>query len=42
MINELENGGKVSDEVICRLLKKRLSLADVFENGFVLDGYPKN
>ncbi len=41
-INKLINSGKfVSDELVSKLLEERLSLGDC-NNGFVLDGFPRN
>ena len=37
----LSSGGLVKDKVTYELLKKRLSQAD-FNNGYVLDGFPRN
>lgn len=37
----MANGNFVSDEVITKLLKKRLSSKDS-KKGFILDGYPRN
>ena len=37
----MESGSLVSDEIVTELLKKRLECDDV-NNGFILDGYPRN
>jgi adenylate kinase len=37
----MDRGELVSDEIMLGLLEERLSAADV-ENGFILDGYPRN
>lgn len=37
----MSSGALVSDEIVTELLRKRLSLSDV-DNGFILDGYPRN
>lgn len=37
----MESGSLVSDETVTELLKKRLECDDV-NNGFILDGYPRN
>ena len=36
----LKSGSLVSDEIVTKLLKKRLE-ADDIQNGFILDGYPR-
>ena len=41
ILNELKSGKFVSDEFITSLLKERLNQTDC-ENGYVLDGYPRN
>ena len=38
----IEAGKLVSDELVAKLLTKRLSQEDVREHGFILDGYPRN
>jgi len=38
---QLESGNLVSDSVVTELLKKRLQNNDC-ENGYILDGYPRN
>lgn len=38
---DLESGALVSDEIITKLLKNRLIKPDC-QNGFILDGYPRN
>lgn len=37
----IDNGEFVSDEIITKLLKNRLSMDDC-NNGYILDGYPRN
>ncbi len=37
----MESGGLVSDEMTIAIVKERIALADVRENGFVLDGFPR-
>ena len=37
----MDSGHFVSDDVILQLVKERLSAADT-ENGFILDGFPRN
>ncbi len=39
--NIMETGALVSDEIITELLKKRLVKSDC-DNGYILDGYPRN
>ena len=39
--NIMETGALVSDEVITELLKNRLVMSDC-NNGYILDGYPRN
>ena len=39
--NDMEKGNLVSDEVITTLLKNRITLSDC-NNGYILDGYPRN
>lgn len=39
--NEVSNGRLVSDEIILELLTERLSKSDC-ENGYILDGFPRN
>lgn len=36
----MKAGGLVSDEIVCGMVKNRLSLADC-QNGFILDGFPR-
>lgn len=38
---EMDKGNLISDETITTLLKNRLSKSDC-ENGYILDGYPRN
>ncbi|KAL4181383.1 hypothetical protein AMTRI_Chr12g237020 [Amborella trichopoda] len=38
----MENGLLVPDEIVTKILKSRLSQQDVRENGWLLDGYPRN
>ena len=38
---DMESGNLVSDEIITTLLKNRITLSDC-QNGFILDGYPRN
>lgn len=37
----MESGNLVSDEIVKKLLSKRITLSDC-KNGFILDGYPRN
>ena len=37
----MTSGGLVSDEIITKLLKKRLMMDDT-KNGYIIDGYPRN
>lgn len=39
--NIMETGALISDEIITELLKKRLVKSDC-DNGYILDGYPRN
>lgn len=39
--NTISSGGLVSDEILATLIKSRLASSDC-ENGFILDGYPRN
>ena len=38
---DMEKGNLVSDEIITTLLKNRITSADA-QNGYILDGYPRN
>ena len=38
---EMDKGGLISDEIITKLLKSRISDSDC-ANGYILDGYPRN
>jgi adenylate kinase len=37
----MEGGGLVSDELVGRLVRKRLGQADIAASGFLLDGFPR-
>ena len=39
--NDMEHGNLVSDEIITTLLKNRITSEDC-QNGYILDGYPRN
>ncbi len=38
----MERGELVSDELVLGILEERLSQADALEQGFILDGFPRN
>ena len=41
LANLLQKGGLISDDIVYQAVEKRLSMPDL-ENGYILDGFPRN